>query len=291
VRVHTDFNQAVTSTGRLSSSNPNLQNIPIRTEFSRQIRKAFLPAEGWLLAAADYSQIELRILAHLSQEPVLIAAYKQNQDIHTLTAKLLFEADTVTSEQRRLGKIINFGVIYGMGAAKFGREADVKTSEAKIFIDKFYARYPGIFDYLERVKREAIAQGYVETVCGRRRYFNFESGKLRQLKGTNPDDVNLDDLGNLGQLDAGYLRAAANAPIQGSSADIIKLAMIKVDELLQPYQAKLLLQVHDELVLEVPPDEWAELQVKIKTAMEDAIDLSVPMVAEIGSGKNWMEAK
>jgi DNA polymerase I len=290
-RVHTDFNQAVTSTGRLSSSNPNLQNIPIRTEFSRQIRKAFIPAEGWLLAAADYSQIELRILAHLSQEPVLIAAYKQNQDIHTLTAKLLFEADTVTSEQRRLGKIINFGVIYGMGAAKFGREVDVKTSEAKIFIDKFYTRYPGIFDYLERVKREAIAQGYVETVCGRRRYFNFESGRLRQLKGTNPDDVNLDDLGNLGQLDAGHLRAAANAPIQGSSADIIKLAMIKVDQLLQPYQAKLLLQVHDELVLEVPVDEWDELQLKIKTAMEDAIDLSVPMVAEIGSGKNWMEAK
>ncbi len=290
-RVHTDFNQAVTSTGRLSSSNPNLQNIPIRTEFSRQIRKAFIPAPGCILAAADYSQIELRILAHLSQEPVLIAAYKQNQDIHTVTAKLLFEDDNITSEQRRLGKIINFGVIYGMGAAKFGREADVKTSEAKIFIDKFYDRYPGIFDYLERVKREAIAQGYVETVCGRRRYFNFESGRLRQLKGTNPDDVNLLDLGNLGQLDAGHLRAAANAPIQGSSADIIKLAMIKVDKLLEQYQAKLLLQVHDELVLEIPIDEWAELKPKIQTAMQDAIDLTVPMVAEIGSGSNWMEAK
>jgi DNA polymerase I len=290
-RVHTDFNQAVTSTGRLSSSHPNLQNIPIRTEFSRQIRRAFIPAPGWILAAVDYSQIELRILAHLSQEPVLITAYNQNEDIHTVTAKLLFESDTITSEQRRMGKIINFGVVYGMGAAKFGRETGMKTNEAKIFIEKFYDRYPGIFDYLERVKREAIALGYVETVCGRRRYFKFESGKLRGLKGSDPSQINLDDLGNLGVLDAGHLRAAANAPIQGSSADIIKLAMISIDKLLQPYQAKMLLQVHDELVLEIPQDEWEELQPKIKATMEGAIDLSVPMVAEIGSGANWMEAK
>lgn len=290
-RVHTDFNQAVTSTGRLSSSNPNLQNIPIRTEFSRQIRRAFIPAPGWILAAADYSQIELRILAHLSQEPVLITAYNQNEDIHTVTAKLLFESDTVTSEQRRMGKIINFGVVYGMGAARFGRETGIKASEAKIFIDKFYDRYPGIFDYLERVKREAIALGYVETVCGRRRYFRFESGKLRGLKGSDPNSIDLDNLGNLGQVDSGYLRAAANAPIQGSSADIIKLAMIHIDKLLELYQAKMLLQVHDELVLEIPMDEWEELQPKIKATMESAIDLSVPMVAEIGSGSNWMDAK
>ena len=290
-RVHTYFNQAVTSTGRLSSSNPNLQNIPIRTEFSRQIRRAFIPAPGWILAAADYSQIELRILAHLSQEPVLITAYNQNEDIHTVTAKLLFESDTVTSEQRRMGKIINFGVVYGMGAARFGRETGIKASEAKIFIDKFYDRYPGIFDYLERVKREAIALGYVETVCGRRRYFRFESGKLRGLKGSDPNSIDLDNLGNLGQLDSGYLRAAANAPIQGSSADIIKLAMIQIDKLLEPYQAKMLLQVHDELVLEIPQDEWEELQPKIKATMEGAIALSVPMVAEIGSGANWMDAK
>ena len=290
-RVHTDFNQAVTVTGRLSSSNPNLQNIPIRTEFSRQIRRAFIPAPGWMLAAADYSQIELRILAHLSQEPVLINAYNQNEDIHTVTAKLLFESDTITSEQRRMGKIINFGVVYGMGAAKFARETGIKTSEAKTFIEKFYDRYPGIFDYLERVKREAIALGYVETVCGRRRYFKFESGKLRGLKGSDPNQINLDDLGNLGQLDAGHLRAAANAPIQGSSADIIKLAMIKIDQLFEPYQSKMLLQVHDELVLEIPHDEWEELQPKIKAAMESAINLSVPMVVEIGSGANWMDAK
>jgi DNA polymerase I len=290
-RVHTDFNQAVTSTGRLSSSNPNLQNIPIRTEFSRQIRRAFIPAPGWILAAVDYSQIELRILAHLSQEPVLITAYNQSEDIHTVTAKLLFESDTVTSEQRRMGKIINFGVVYGMGAARFGRETGIKASEAKIFIDKFYDRYPGIFDYLERIKREAIALGYVETVCGRRRYFRFESGKLRGLKGSDPNSIDLDNLGNLGQVDAGHLRAAANAPIQGSSADIIKLAMISIDKLLEQYQAKMLLQVHDELVLEIPQDEWEELQPKIKATMEGAIALSVPMVAEIGSGANWMEAK
>ena len=290
-RVHTDFNQAVTTTGRLSSSNPNLQNIPIRTEFSRQIRRAFIPAAGWLLAAVDYSQIELRILAHLSQEPVLITAYNQNEDIHTVTAKLLFESDTVSSEQRRMGKIINFGVVYGMGAARFGRETGIKASEAKIFIDKFYDRYPGIFDYLERIKREAIALGYVETVCGRRRYFRFESGKLRGLKGSDPNSIDLDSLGNLGQVDAGNLRAAANAPIQGSSADIIKLAMIGIDKLLEQYQAKMLLQVHDELVLEIPQDEWEELQPKIKATMESAIDLSVPMVAEIGVGANWMEAK
>ncbi|WP_295613471.1 DNA polymerase I, partial [Chamaesiphon sp. GL140_3_metabinner_50] len=290
-RVHTDFNQAVTVTGRLSSSNPNLQNIPIRTEFSRQIRRAFIPASGWLLAAVDYSQIELRILAHLSQEPVLITAYNQSEDIHTVTAKLLFESDTVTSEQRRMGKIINFGVVYGMGAARFGRETGMKASEAKIFIDKFYDRYPGIFDYLERIKREAIALGYVETVCGRRRYFRFESGKLRGLKGSDPNSIDLDNLGNLGQVDAGHLRAAANAPIQGSSADIIKLAMIEIDKLLAQYQAKMLLQVHDELVLEIPQDEWEELQPKIKATMEGAIDLSVPMVAEIGVGANWMDAK
>lgn len=290
-RVHTDFNQAVTSTGRLSSSNPNLQNIPIRTEFSRQIRRAFIPAEGCLLAAADYSQIELRILAHLSQEPVLIAAYKQNQDIHTVTAQLLFETDTITSEQRRLGKIINFGVIYGMGAAKFGREVGIKASVGKEFIDKFYQRYPGIFDYLERVKREAIALGYVETVCGRRRYFKFESSKLRDLKGSDPHQVNLNELGNLGKIDAANLRAAANAPIQGSSADIIKLAMIHVEKLLENYRAKMLLQVHDELILEMPIDEWEELKPQIQTTMQNAIELSVPMVVAIGSGANWMEAK
>lgn len=290
-RLHTSFNQTGTTTGRLSSSNPNLQNIPIRTAFSRQIRKAFLPEPGWLMVAADYSQIELRILAHLSKEPVLVEAYQKNEDIHTVTARLLFEKDTVTSDERRLGKIINFGVIYGMGAQRFARESGIKASEAKLFIDKFNERYRKVFDYLERVKREALAKGYVETILGRRRYFNFESASLRRLKDTNPDDIQLDKLRNLGQADAGLLRAAANAPIQGSSADIIKIAMVKLHEVLPNYQARLLLQVHDELVFEVPPAEWEELQPKIRSTMESAVQLTVPLVVDARAGQNWMETK
>jgi DNA polymerase-1 len=260
-RVHTDFNQAVTATGRLSSSNPNLQNIPIRTAFSRQIRAAFIPATDWRLVAADYSQIELRILAHLSGEPVLIDAYNNNDDVHALTAKLLFEKEEITSEERRAGKVINFGIIYGMGAVRFAREAGVSRTEAKTFIDRYYDRYPKVFEYLQQMQREAIAQGYVQTICGRRRYFNFTDGKLRSLKGTDPTTLDLDSL-RTGGYDAGMLRAAANAPIQGSSADIIKIAMIRLHELLKDYQANLLLQVHDELVFEVPPAEWEELEPK-----------------------------
>ncbi|MFE1748090.1 DNA polymerase I [Coleofasciculus sp. H7-2] len=290
-RVHTNFNQTGTTTGRLSSSNPNLQNIPIRTAFSRRIRRAFLPETSWLLVAADYSQIELRILAHLSQEPVLIEAYQQNEDIHSVTARLLLEKDTVTSEERRLGKIINFGVIYGMGAQRFAREAGVKATEGRLFIDRFNERYRQVFEYLERVKREAIAHGYVETILGRRRYFNFEGGSLRKLQGSNPDEINLDKLRNLGQADAGSLRAAANAPIQGSSADIIKIAMDKLHAVLQNYQARLLLQVHDELVLEVPPSEWEELQPQIRSTMENAVSLSVPLKVDVRAGHNWMETK
>ena len=289
-RVHTDFNQAATGTGRLSSSHPNLQNIPIRTEFSRQIRKAFLPEKGWLLVSADYSQIELRILAHLSQEPVLVEAYKRREDIHTLTAKILFEKDVVTSEERRLGKVINFGVIYGMGPQRFAREAGVTNAEGKYFIQRFYKRYPQVFAYLDKVKREAIAHGYVETIFGRRRYFKFESGNLQKLKGSNPEDINVNTL-KLGRNDAGILRAAANAPIQGSSADIIKIAMVKLHQILQDYQARLLLQVHDELVFEIAPDIWETLRDRIKNAMESAVELTVPLVVDIHTGENWMDAK
>ncbi len=290
-RVHTDFNQAVTTTGRLSSSNPNLQNIPIRTEFSRQIRRAFIPQEGWVLAAADYSQIELRILAHLSQEAVLIDAYQTGKDVHTLTAQLLLEKDEISSEERRLGKIINFGVIYGMGAARFAREAKVSKLKAKAFIDRFNERYPRVFEYLQLAQREAIAQGYVATILGRRRYFNFSGSSLQKLRDTDPDAIDLRRLKIYGQGDAQLLRAAANAPIQGSSADIIKVAMIQVQELLKDYQARLLLQVHDELIFEMPPEEWVELEAKIQDTMEQAIALSVPLKVEIHSGQNWMEAK
>lgn len=292
-RVHTDFNQAATTTGRLSSSNPNLQNIPIRTEFSRQIRQGFIPEPGWLLVSADYSQIELRILAHLSQEPVLIEAYQNNRDVHTLTAQLLFEKDTVTPEERRLGKTINFGVIYGMGAQRFAREAGFTVAKGKTFIQRFNARYSQVFKYLETQKKEAIAHGYVSTILGRRRYFTFESYTLRQLqaKQVSPADINLKKFGRLSLRDSQNLRAAANAPIQGSSADIIKIAMVKVHNLLQDYQARLLLQVHDELVFEIPPDEWEELQPQICQTMETAVELSVPLIVDIHSGNNWMEAK
>jgi DNA polymerase-1 len=290
-RVHTDFNQAATSTGRLSSSNPNLQNIPIRTAFSRQIRKAFLPEPGWLMVAADYSQIELRILAHLSQEPILVEAYQQNEDVHTVTGRLVFEKENITSEERAVAKTINFGVIYGMGSLRFSRSTGIDKSIANEFIKRFNERYPRVFAYLERVKKEAISLGYVETILGRRRYFEFTNNTLRHLKGSNPEDIDLSKLKNLGAYDAGLLRSAANAPIQGSNADIIKIAMVRLHEVLQKYQAHLLLQVHDELVFEIPPDEWEELQPQIKSVMENAVQLSVPLVVDARAGQNWMETK
>lgn len=290
-RIHTSFNQTGTSTGRLSSSNPNLQNIPIRTAFSRQIRKAFLPEPGWLLVAADYSQIELRILAHLSQEPVLVEAYRENEDIHTVTARLLLEKETVTPDERRLAKTINFGVIYGMGAQRFARETGIKASDAKVFIERFNERYPQVFAYLQQMQQEAIALGYVETILGRRRYFNFTSDRLRQQRNRKPEEINLDELRGLTANDAGLLRAAANAPIQGSSADIIKIAMVRLHEVLQNYQARLLLQVHDELVFEVHPSEWEELQPQIPSTMESAVELTVPLVVDVRAGQNWMETK
>ncbi|MGB3640944.1 MAG: DNA polymerase I, partial [Rivularia sp. (in: cyanobacteria)] len=285
-RVHTDFNQTATSTGRLSSSNPNLQNIPIRTAFSRQIRKAFIPEEGWLIVAADYSQIELRILAHLSQEPVLVEAYNNNEDIHTVTARLVYEKDDISSDERRVAKTINFGVIYGMGSLRFSRSTGIDKNLANEFIKRFYSRYPKVFEFLEGLKKQAISQGYVETILGRRRYVDFTNQRLIDKKNKNPEEIDLSKLKNLGVYDAGLLRSAANAPIQGSSADIIKIASIKIHELLQNYQARLLLQVHDELIFEVPPEELEELQIQIKSVMENAVELSVPLLVEAKAGNN-----
>lgn len=292
-RIHTDFNQTLTSTGRLSSSNPNLQNIPVRTDFSRRIRRAFIPQQDWLLVAADYSQIELRILTHLSQEPILLAAYQQGEDVHRVTAQMIFEKASpaeVTPEERRIGKIINFGVIYGMGSQRFAREAGVSKAEGKAFIERYHARYAQVFAYLELVKKQAIAQGYVSTILKRRRNFEFASNCLIELRGSQPETIDLETL-DYAYNDAQLLRAAANAPIQGSSADIIKVAMIQIHELLKNYQARLLLQVHDELVFEMPPEEWEDLQPKIKTTMENAISLAVPLVVDIHCGNNWLEAK
>ncbi|WP_088894020.1 DNA polymerase I [Leptolyngbya ohadii] len=292
-RVHTDFNQAVTTTGRLSSSNPNLQNIPTRTAFSRQIRAAFIPESGWLMVAADYSQIELRILAHLSHEPILLETYQNDRDVHTLTAQLLFEKEDISPEERRLAKVINFGVIYGMGASRFARESGFSTSDARVFIDRFNQRYPKVFGYLQQMQQEAIGQGYVTTIKGRRRYFNFGSDTLKRLRGKDPAKIDLDQIRLRDQYDAQLLRAAANAPIQGSSADIIKIAMVKLHDLLRGYRDKahLLLQVHDELVFEVHPDLWEELQPQIKDTMESAVQLDVPLRVEVKAGKNWMDAK
>ncbi|MGI0481412.1 DNA polymerase I [Geminocystis sp. CENA526] len=289
-RVHTNYNQMVTATGRLSSSNPNLQNIPIRTAFSRQIRKCFIPQKNCKFLSADYSQIELRILAHLSEEEILISAYQNQQDIHAVTAKLLLDKEDITSEERNLGKTINFGVIYGMGAQKFARETGVTTTEAQNFINIYREKYPKVFHYLETMKKEALVNGYVTTILGRRRYFNFDDRALQNLRGKDIKEVELSHL-KLNNYTAQLLRAAANAPIQGSSADIIKLAMIELDGILAHYQGNLLLQVHDELVFELPLEEIDELTTKIKETMENIIPLKVPLIVDIHTGDNWMEAK
>jgi DNA polymerase I len=291
-RVHTDFNQAVTATGRLSSSNPNLQNIPIRTEFSRRIRKAFLPQEGWQLISADYSQIELRILTHLSGEPILVEAYNRGDDVHALTARLLLEKDEVTAEERRLGKTINFGVIYGMGAQRFARETGVGQAQAKEFLSRYKQRYPRVFAFLELQERLALSRGYVETILGRRRPFPFDPAGLGRLRGRDPLEIDL-EAARRGGMEGQQLRAAANAPIQGSSADIIKLAMVQLHRqlLAAGLPARLLLQVHDELVLEAAPEALAEVRALTRSTMEQAVQLTVPLVVETGAGPNWMEAK
>jgi DNA polymerase-1 len=291
-RVHTDFNQAVTATGRLSSSNPNLQNIPVRTEFSRRIRKAFLPQEGWCLLSADYSQIELRILTHLSGEEVLVEAYRRGDDVHALTARLLLDKPEVSAEERRLGKTINFGVIYGMGAQRFARETGVSQAEAKDFLTRYRQRYPKVFAFLELQERLALSRGYVETILGRRRPFAFDPSGLGRLLGKDPQEIDL-ELARRGGMEAQQLRAAANAPIQGSSADIIKLAMVRLHRCLSAsgLAARLLLQLHDELVLECAPQTLAQVRELTKTTMEQAVQLSVPLLVETGAGANWMEAK
>ena len=289
-RVHTDFNQAVTATGRLSSSHPNLQNIPIRTEFSRQIRKAFLPRQGWELISADYSQIELRILTHLSGEPVLVEAYRRGDDVHALTARLLLEKEEITGAERRLGKTINFGVIYGMGAQRFARSTGVSTKEAQGFLTRYRERYPRVFGFLELQERLALSRGYVETVLGRRRLFRFEPQGLGRYLGHDPLGIDLGKARRQG-MEAQQLRAAANAPIQGSSADIIKLAMVRLHRRLEGLPARLLLQVHDELVLEVDPAARREVQQLVVETMQDAVQLKVPLQVEASHGPNWMEAK
>jgi len=274
-RVHTSYHQAVAATGRLSSSDPNLQNIPVRTAEGRRIRQAFVAPKGYKLLAADYSQIELRIMAHLSKDEGLLNAFRDDLDVHTATAAEVFKVELteVTSNQRRSAKAINFGLIYGMGAQKLGKDIGVDTKTAKAYIDVYFARYPGVREYMERTRAQAADQGYVETLFGRRLYL---------------PDIN----SNKPQERAGAERTAINAPMQGTAADIIKKAMVKVDNWLTAsgLDAKVILQVHDELVLEVREDLVAEVSAKIREHMSEAVKLDVPLVVDVGVGDNWDEA-
>jgi len=274
-RIHTSYHQAVAATGRLSSSDPNLQNIPVRTAEGRRIRQAFVAPKGYKLLAADYSQIELRIMAHLSKDEGLLNAFRDNLDVHTATAAEVFKVELgeVTSDQRRSAKAINFGLIYGMGAQKLGKDIGVDTKTAKAYIDVYFARYPGVREYMERTRAQASDQGYVETLFGRRLY-------LPDIHSNRPQER------------AGAERTAINAPMQGTAADIIKKAMVKVDDWLTAsgLDAKVILQVHDELVLEVREDLVAEVSEKIREHMSGAAKLDVPLLVEVGVGNNWDEA-
>jgi len=274
-RIHTSYHQAVASTGRLSSSDPNLQNIPVRTAEGRRIRQAFVAPTGYKLLAADYSQIELRIMAHLSRDEGLMNAFRNNLDVHTATAAEVFkvELDQVTSDQRRSAKAINFGLIYGMGAQKLGKDIGVDTKTAKAYIDTYFARYPGVREYMDRTRAQAADQGYVETFFGRRLY-------LPEINSNKPQER------------AAAERTAINAPMQGTAADIIKKAMVAVDEWLTSsgLDAKVILQVHDELVLEVREDLVDHVSNEIRLHMGGAAKLDVPLLVEVGVGNNWDEA-
>ena len=274
-RVHTNYSQAGAATGRLSSNGPNLQNIPIRTERGREIRKAFEAEEGCLLLAADYSQVELRILAHIAEEERLIEAFRQEQDIHAVTASLLFDVplDQVTYDQRGLGKTINFATIYGVSAFGLSSRTDMDPTEAQQFLDQYFATYPNVRQYIDDTIRKAVEEGFVETLLGRRRIF-------LELQGNLP----------FNQRQA-LERQAINAPIQGTAADITKLAMSNLHKCLhdQDLKAKMLLQVHDELVLEVPHEELNVVAPLVRREMESAFELNVPLRVDVEAGPNWYD--
>jgi DNA polymerase-1 len=276
-RVHTFFNQAVTETGRLSSSKPNLQNIPIRTEEGREIRRAFVPGEECsLLLAADYSQIELRMLAHLSGDATLIEAFRNNEDIHSRTASLIFglPLDQIMPNMRRQAKTINFGIIYGMGAFRLARELEISHGDAQRFIDSYFKTYSGVKSYFDGVIKFARENGYVTTISGRRR-------RIPEINSRNRNTREFAE------------RTAINTPVQGSAADMIKLAMVKIAEFFrsESLKSRLLLQVHDELVFEVHEAELDKIQRNVCSLMEGALPLDVPVKVDVGVGKNWLEAK
>ncbi|MBY5926334.1 MULTISPECIES: DNA polymerase I [unclassified Halomonas] len=278
-RLHTSYHQAVTATGRLSSSDPNLQNIPIRTDEGRRIRQAFVARPGYRIVAADYSQIELRIMAHLSGDKGLLSAFADDKDIHAATAAEVFGVglDKVSSDQRRSAKAINFGLIYGMSAWGLGRQLHIEQSQAKTYIDRYFDRYPGVARYMERIRAQAAEDGYVETVAGRRLYLPEIHSQNRARR-------------------QGAERTAINAPMQGTAADIIKQAMIDMDDWLTDqagsngFDAWMVMQVHDELVFEVKEDQVDAFMAEVKTRMQNAASLDVPLIVEAESGANWDEA-
>lgn len=274
-RVHTHYAQAVAVTGRLASNDPNLQNIPVKTPAGRRIREAFIAPAGWRIISADYSQIELRIMAHISQDKGLLKAFSEGQDVHRVTASEVFGAplEQISQEQRRYAKVINFGLIYGMSEFGLAAQLGIDRTAAKSFIARYFARYPGVADYMQRTREAAKQKGYVETVLGRR----------LQLPDIHSHQHN---------RRMGAERAAINAPMQGTAADIIKLAMIAVHNWLAQTkaQSKLIMQVHDELVLEVPENEVEAVMQELPALMENVIKLDVPLVVEIGQGKNWEQA-
>ena len=274
-RVHTNYGQAIAVTGRLSSNDPNLQNIPVRTAEGRRIREAFIAPPGSKIVSADYSQIELRIMAHLSSDPGLLDAFAKGEDVHRATASEVFSVprDQVSSEQRRYAKVINFGLIYGMSAYGLASNLGIENSAAKLYIDKYFARYPGVRAYMDRTRNEAHERGYVETVFGRRLWLpDIRSGNQGRRQGAE--------------------RAAINAPMQGTAADLIKLAMIAVQGWLETekLETRMIMQVHDELVLEVPDSELERVKAMVPALMSGVAKLDVPLVAEPGVGMNWQEA-
>ena len=275
-RIHGTFNQTITATGRISSTEPNLQNIPVRMELGRAIRKVFVPKEGCVFLDADYSQIELRVLAHMSEDENLIQAYKSAQDIHTMTASLVFHVpqNEVTPQQRRSAKAVNFGIVYGISAFGLSEDLSITRKEALAYIDRYFETYPGVKAFLDRMVKEGREKEYVTTLFGRRR-------PIPELKSSNYMQRQFGE------------RVAMNSPIQGTAADIIKIAMIRVNRRLEQEgcQARIVLQVHDELLLETPVEEKEKAAVILKEEMQKAAELAVPLEVSLSEGASWYETK
>jgi DNA polymerase-1 len=273
-RLHTSFNQTGAVTGRISSSDPNLQNIPIRTELGREVRRAFVADEGWKLIAADYSQVELRVMAHIAQDPGLLGAFERGEDIHAATAAAVLgvSLEEITRDQRRIAKSVNFGLSYGQSPFGLAQQTGMSQQEARQFIETYFEKYPGVRDYIQRTKLQAAKQGYVETLLGRRRYFP----NLDKMRGPERGRVE---------------REAINMPIQGTAADIIKIAMIRLHRTMRErnLRARMLLQVHDELVLEAPDEEIKSVVPLVRQVMCSAYELAAPLKVDVEVGQNWLE--